>query len=66
MQNCSKVELAYWADVLHKPPLTPADQDEPYTSAAGEGLLPKYEGGPLNSFRGFTQNWGGRGLDKEK
>jgi pimeloyl-ACP methyl ester carboxylesterase len=61
-----KFELAYWADVRNSNPVAPADQDEPYTPAAGEGVLPRYQGGALDSFRGFVQKWGGRALDKEK
>ncbi|MFT5137898.1 MAG: hypothetical protein ACI8XV_002941 [Arenicella sp.] len=61
-----KFELVYWADVRNRKPVSPTDQDEPYRPAAGEGALPSYQGGALDSFRGFVQKWGGRALDKEK
>jgi hypothetical protein len=59
-------ELAYWADVRNPKPIALADLDEPYTPAPEDISLPQYDGGPLDSFRGFLQKWGGRTLDKEK
>ena len=59
-------ELVYWADVNNDAPVPDAEQKSPYKPADGEGALPAYDAGVLDSVRGFVQEWVGRGLDKEK